>query len=107
MDDGGDSAWGITYEGGHLMHLEEPGYAHPGEEGQEGLRGYITENDEISAEAGGEFKCGGVPLGIAGERKHKFYGPKLLNYDKWMRKLKSAIDPNNVSEGNYYISPEE
>lgn len=107
MNDGGDSAWGIVFEGGHFMHVEEPGYAHPGNEGQKGLAGYITECDEVAATAGGEFHCGGVPLGVAGNKKHNLFGPNLLNYHQWMRKLKKAMDPNNVSDSTQYISPEE
>ncbi|MGA2959363.1 MAG: FAD-binding oxidoreductase [Thermodesulfobacteriota bacterium] len=37
---------------------------------------------------------------------HEIAGPKCLNYHIWMKKIKSAFDPNLVSESSFYVNPD-
>jgi len=30
----------------------------------------------------------------------------MMNYDKWLRKIKSAFDPNRTADSGFYISAE-
>ena len=54
-------------------------------------------------------------LGIAGlegafsycDDIHDMFGPECLNYDVWMRKIRTAFDPNSSAESSWYISPEK
>jgi hypothetical protein len=36
---------------------------------------------------------------------HELWGPLYDNYDAWQRKIKAALDPNNVADWGCYISP--
>jgi glycolate oxidase len=46
----------------------------------------------------------GVPAHVFGDSSHDLYGPNASNYHKWLREIKKTFDPNNASEGSYYIS---
>lgn len=37
---------------------------------------------------------------------HDQFGASCLNYDQWMKKIKTAFDPNNVGEASFYIVAE-
>ncbi len=49
----------------------------------------------------------GVPGHVFGDALHDLYGPHVLNYHQWMRKLKKAFDPKGTSEGSHYITSKE
>lgn len=38
---------------------------------------------------------------------HDMFGPKTMNYDQWMKKIKKAFDPNLVGEAAFFITPEK
>jgi len=38
---------------------------------------------------------------------HELFGPKCMNYDQWMKKIKMAFDPQNVGEASFYIVPDD
>ena len=38
---------------------------------------------------------------------HDLFGPACMNYDKWMKKIKKAFDPNSVGESSFYIVTEK
>ena len=42
-----------------------------------------------------------------GEGKHGVFGPASFNYDRWLRKIKSAFDPNGTADPTAYSPPEE
>lgn len=49
----------------------------------------------------------GVPAHVFGDDAHDTYGPHTSNYHLWLRKIKRTFDPNNASEGSYYITDKE
>ena len=59
----------------------------------------------------GKFKRFGVPClggGLQFEPAHHIHqtwGPLYDNYDVWLRKIKAALDPNNVGDWGCYIPP--
>jgi glycolate oxidase len=59
----------------------------------------------------GKFRRFGVPClggGLQFEpihRIHQTWGPLYDNYDVWLRKIKAALDPNNVGDWGCYIPP--
>jgi hypothetical protein len=46
----------------------------------------------------------GVPANVFGDKSHDIYGSSTSNYHLWLRKIKKTFDPNNTSEGSYYIT---
>jgi glycolate oxidase len=60
----------------------------------------------------GRFSRFGVPHiggGLSWEPTqhiHQKFGPLYDNYDVWLRKIKAALDPNNVADWGAYIPPE-
>ena len=46
----------------------------------------------------------GVPGHVFGDPVHDMYGPHCSNYHHWLRRIKGAVDPNEASEGSYYIT---
>jgi glycolate oxidase len=59
----------------------------------------------------GKFRRLGVPCLGAGlqfepaHHTHQNWAPLYDNYDVWLRKIKAAIDPNNVGDWGSYIPP--
>jgi hypothetical protein len=59
----------------------------------------------------GKFRRLGVPClggGLQFEpvnHIHEIWGPIYDNYDAWQRKIKAALDPNNVADWGCYIPP--
>lgn len=49
----------------------------------------------------------GVPGHVFGDAEHDKYGPHVMNYHVWLRKLKKAFDPNGASEGTHHITVKE
>ena len=46
----------------------------------------------------------GVPAHVFGDSSHDLYGPNATGYHRWLRQIKKTFDPNNASEGSYYIT---
>ena len=49
----------------------------------------------------------GVPGHVFGDAVHDMYGPHCSNYHHWLRRIKKAVDPNDASEGSFYITNKE
>jgi glycolate oxidase len=49
----------------------------------------------------------GVPGHVFSDVQHDFFGPHVMNYHLWSRKLKKCFDPNGASESSHYISAKE
>lgn len=49
----------------------------------------------------------GVPGHVFSDAQHDIYGPHVMNYHHWLRKIKKAFDPNGVSEGSHHITVKE
>jgi len=106
-DMGEETCWGIIYDGGHLCHMEGPIFGHPGAKGQKGIEDFTLDADKAAIDAERKYHSAGAPLGIFRDARHEMFGPHMLNYHLWQRKLKKAFDPNNVSESTHYITPKE
>jgi glycolate oxidase len=59
----------------------------------------------------GPFRRCGVPMAGGGQQiesvmqVHQRWGPLYDNYDFWLRKIKAALDPNNVGDPSGYVPP--
>ena len=49
----------------------------------------------------------GVPGHCFSDAQHDFFGPHVMNYHIWSRKLKKSFDPNGVSDPTHYISAKD
>jgi hypothetical protein len=109
LDDGADVSWGIPYEGGHTMHLENPVCCHPTPEGIRGMRHFLRAADEayLNPPQDQEGPVTGSPLGAFTDGQHNRFGPKMCNYHIWLEKIKKAFDPNNISDAYFYITAKE
>jgi hypothetical protein len=97
-DDAGYICW--THELGHLGHSEVLCAA------TEDSPRVADAKTRIHAEA---LKIAlethyGVPSGVGGDTLHDMFGPHACNYHLWMRKVKKAFDPDNLSDAMLYIS---
>ncbi len=104
-DDGGDNAWGGIYEHGYFGHLEELFLYDPRDPAsKDGAREYLQACVNTAIEERLGF---GLEALTEGAETHDTYGPLMCNYHKWMRKIKAALDPKNLSDHSFYISPSE
>ena len=95
---GGYVAW--THELGHLGHGEMLIQT------TEDTPTAMTALEEVRAEG---FRlametCYGVPAHVWGDALHDMFGPHAYNYHLWMRKVKRAFDPNNLSDSWGHIT---
>jgi glycolate oxidase len=100
-DDGGDLAWGGTYQQGRFGHLEEIiMYDFQDADSLKGAEEYVEESAQVAIE-----KSLGQPISIVRGMAEQF-GPTSCDYHIWMKKIKKAFDPNNTSDSSFYIEPE-
>jgi hypothetical protein len=100
-DDGGDLAWGGTYQQGRFGHLEEIiMYDFQDADSLKGAEEYVEESAQVAIE-----KSLGQPISIVRGMAEQF-GPTSCDYHIWMKKIKKAFDPNNTSDHSFYIEPE-
>ncbi len=102
LDDEGDMGCGGTFENGHMGYLEGIGLYNPA------LPESVVAAGEL-VEAGVKAcidKAYGIPIAGFGTETHKVFGPECSNYDKWLAKIKKALDPNMASDPFFYIDPE-
>ncbi|MHA1484479.1 MAG: hypothetical protein ACTSPR_04070, partial [Candidatus Thorarchaeota archaeon] len=71
----------------------------------ESCKGYAYYQDECN-KADIENALG-IPFFIVGDEVHDYYGPNVMNYQNWLRKIKAAFDPNGVSDAGHYVSAKE
>ena len=97
MDDGGDNSATLVFDQGHLAYTEVLiMYDH---------NEYLAESNQVCMD-----KKLGTPIfqiSQVGMGKHGAFGPECFNYDKWLREIKRAFDPNNTGDPTAYISPED
>ncbi len=99
-NDFGEGAWMTSYESGHYFHMEAPTFFDQTElESVKGMGEYLEESNQIDL-----LKHLGVPFFIEGDKLHNKWGPFLMNYHKWLRKIKETFDPNGISDSGFYIS---
>lgn len=99
-DDRGEGIWITGYEGGHMAHLEVPTVYDPSS--PESCRGYAYYQDECNkADIANAL---GIPFFIVGDAFHDSYGPNVMDYPRWLRKIKATFDPKGVSDSGHYVS---
>jgi len=106
VDDGGDNSATLVFDQGHLAYTEMLiMYDHHDDESAEGAFQYLAEANQACLD-----KKLGPPIfqiSQVGKGKHGAFGPACFNYDMWLRKIKSAFDPNNTADPTAYSPPEE
>jgi glycolate oxidase len=91
--------------GSHIENLYQ--YDPYDEESVKGVRKLIEETFDPK----GKFKSFGVPClggGLQVESESHVvqnWGPVYDNYDVWLRKIKDALDPNNLGDWSAYVPP--
>ncbi|MFX1587542.1 MAG: FAD-binding oxidoreductase [Promethearchaeota archaeon] len=99
-DDFGEGAWMTSYESGHYFHMEVPTfYDQTNLKSVKGMAEYMEVSNKMDL-----IKHLGVPFFIEGDKLHDEWGPHLMNYNKWLRKIKESFDPKGVSDSGFYIS---
>lgn len=99
-NDFGEGAWMTSYEGGHFYHMESPTMFDQTEEHSvKGMAEYMEASNQIDL-----IKHLGAPFFVEGNKLHDEWGPKMMNYHLWLRKIKQAFDPNNIADSGFYIS---
>jgi len=102
-DDGGEASWSSFIEHGHFMHLETPTvYDVTNPESCRGMVDFMKECYERNLEDNL-----GMPYFVVGDEEHERWGPKCSNYHVWLRKIKEAFDPDDISDSGWYISPKK
>ncbi|OLS13314.1 MAG: FAD/FMN-containing dehydrogenase [Promethearchaeota archaeon CR_4] len=100
--DKGQGVWATSYEHGHFFHAEMPSmYDQTDEKSCRGMANYMTDCDEMDLTH--RFSN---PFFIVGDKLHDKFGPQCNNYHVWLRKIKEALDPKNISDPGFYISPQ-
>lgn len=102
LDDGGDLGCGGTFEHAHMGYIE-------------GI-GMYSAKDKNSVIAAGRLideavqacidEALGVPIAGFGMEMNERLGPHCNDYQKWMAKIKKALDPNTASDPYFYSEPE-
>jgi len=100
-NDFGEGAWGTTYEHGHFSHFEFPTvYDQSNTYSIEGMSDYMENSNKLHLASNT-----GTPFLVEGAAMHELYGPYMMDYHKWLRKIKVAFDPNDTADSGFYISP--
>lgn len=102
-NDFGEGAWMTSYESGHFFHMEAPTFFdQTDKESVKGMGEYMEESNQMDL-----IKHLGVPFFIEGDKLHNHWGPRLMDYHKWLRKIKESFDLNGISDSGFYISANE
>ena len=89
-----------SYESGHFFHMEVPTmFDQSNVESVKGIAEYMEESNHMDL-----IKHLSTPFFIEGDDLHDEWGPYLMNYHIWLRKIKETFDPNGVSDSGFYIS---
>jgi glycolate oxidase len=101
--DGGDLGAGGTFENGHLGYLEGIILYDPSNPASvEAVRDLVEGGLRASVD-----KALGVPIAGFGVRANKELGPHCYHYDRWVSRLKTALDPNTASDPFFYAEADE
>ena len=99
-NDFGEGVWMTSYESGHYFHVESPTlFDQTTETSVKGMAENMNENYQFDI-----IKHLGAPFFVEGDRMHDKFGPHMMNYHKWLRKIKKAFDPNGIADSGFYIS---
>jgi len=101
--DGGDLGAGGTFENGHLGYLEGIIMYDPSNPASvEAVRDLVESGLRASID-----QALGVPIAGFGVKANKELGPACYHYDRWVSRLKAALDPNMASDPLFYAEPED
>ncbi|MEN6475363.1 MAG: FAD-dependent oxidoreductase [Syntrophaceae bacterium] len=102
FEDLADCTWGGIYEGtSNWGHMEEIVMFDRRDKGNyESRFEYMRETRDLTIE-----KSLGFGLSSLGFGDYKIYGPMMYNFHHWQSKVKQAFDPNNASDGSFYVPP--
>lgn len=99
-NDFGEGVWMTSYESGHYFHVESPTmFDQTDKESAKGMGDFMEENYQFDL-----VKHLGAPFFVEGDRMHDAFGPYMMDYHKWLRKIKKAFDPNGIADSGFYIS---
>lgn len=100
----GDATW-FTMEEDCCGHMEVPTRYDPcNPAAAKNSAEYLMETNRMITDKNlgiGEFECGYY----WGSGLHAYAGPRNLNYHKWVGKIKTMLDPQNVGEGTRFPDP--
>ena len=100
-NDFGEGVWATSYESGHYFHMEAPTmFDQTDEYSVKGMAEYMEKSNQLDL-----LKHLGAPFFVEGNRNHELFGPHMMNYHIWLRKIKEAFDPNHIADSGFYISP--
>jgi hypothetical protein len=91
-----------SIEHGHYGHGELLIRYIPNPSNWAGMMDFMAKANEIAIKQ--HF---GVPGHVFSDMQHDIYGPHVMNYHKWLRKIKKSFDPNGASEGSHHITVKE
>ncbi|MFX1317153.1 MAG: FAD-binding oxidoreductase [Promethearchaeota archaeon] len=96
----GEGVWMTSYESGHYFHVESLTlFDQTEEESVKGMGEFMDENYQFDL-----IKHLGAPFFVEGDRIHDMFGPYMMDYHKWLRKIKKEFDPNGIADSGFYIS---
>jgi glycolate oxidase len=99
-NDYGEGVWITSYESGHYFHVESPTmFDQTDENSVKGMAKYMEESNQFDL-----MNHLGAPFFVEGDRMHDLFGPHMMNYHLWLRKIKKAFDPNGIADSGFYIS---
>ncbi|MHA1334987.1 MAG: FAD-binding oxidoreductase [Promethearchaeota archaeon] len=99
-DDQGEAVWMTGYEHGHYFHMEAPTmFDQTDEHSVKGMAEYMDASNRLDL-----VKHLGAPFFVEGDHMHEMFGPYMMNYHYWLKKIKKAFDPNGAADSGFYIS---
>ncbi len=102
-NDFGEGVWMRSYEHGHYYHMEAPTmFDQTDEVSVKGMCEYMMESNQIDI-----LKHLGAPFFAEGDINHDLFGPHMMNYHEWLRKIKKAFDPDGLADSGSYISAKQ
>lgn len=91
-----------SIEHGQLAHSEVLLRYTPAPDVAGGVMEYVGKSNANAVD--GHY---GLPHHANNDGQHDFFGPHMLNYHQWLRKVKKSFDPNGASEPSSYISAKD
>jgi hypothetical protein len=97
--------WGGAYQRNQFTHLEGAFmYDHTDPEQRKAARGFSEE--VLKAVIDNKLGFPIISAGATGQEVHQMLSPLFSNYPLWLKKIKKAIDPDNLADSTFYVEPE-
>ena len=92
-----------SYEHGHYYHMEAPTmFDQTDENSVSGMSEYMEESNQMDL-----LKHLGAPFFVEGDHNHDLFGPHMMNYHIWLRRIKKEFDPNGIADSGFYITAKD